>query len=196
MPSLPTLYGPRILLRAPRPGDEADRLHCGRDADFVRGVGGDPRDLRQLTAEDAAGWLAHYSAEPYGWMIVLEGRCIGTARLHPLDEANRRARYAIGLFDATARSQGYGTEATRLVLRYAFEELCLHRVDLRVLAHNARAIACYAKCGFQREGVEREGAFIADEWQTDVMMSILEHEYRALAPQWFAVSDQGRGDGP
>jgi RimJ/RimL family protein N-acetyltransferase len=57
--------------------------------------------------------------------------------------------------------------------------LKLHRIDLRVLAFNQRAIACYEKCGFVREGVVREGVFIAGEWQSDVLMSILEHEYRS-----------------
>ena len=72
-----------------------------------------------------------------------------------------------------------GTEASRLVLAYAFEVLLLHRVELRVLAFNERAIACYERCGFRREGVEREGAWIGGEWQSDVIMSILEQEYRA-----------------
>lgn len=64
------------------------------------------------------------------------------------------------------------------------EQLGLHRVDLRVLAYNHRAIACYEKCGFVREGVEREGALVAGEWHGDVMMSILEAEYRAASREW------------
>lgn len=60
----------------------------------------------------------------------------------------------------------------------------LHRVDLRVLAYNERAIAAYRKCGFSQEGVERESAWIDGKWFDDVMMSILEDEYRALAPGW------------
>jgi site-specific DNA recombinase len=54
------------------------------------------------------------------------------------------------------------------------------RVDLRVLAFNKRAIACYEKCGFVREGVVRESVVIGGEWQSDVLMSILEHEYGSL----------------
>lgn len=77
-----------------------------------------------------------------------------------------------------------GDEAIRLALSYAFGSLGLHRVDLRVLEYNQRGIACYAKCGFVREGVERESACVAGVWYSDVMMSVLEHEYRALAPAW------------
>jgi len=54
--------------------------------------------------------------------------------------------------------QGLGTEVTRVVLDFAFGPLALHRVGLRVLAYNRRAIGCYEKCGFQEEGREREPA--------------------------------------
>ncbi len=83
-------------------------------------------------------------------------------------------RGCIGSF----RGRGLGTAATHLVLAYAFDVLALHRVELRVLTFNERAIACYEKCGFVREGVEREGAWIGGEWQSDLRMSILEHEFK------------------
>lgn len=44
-----------------------------------------------------------------------------------------------------------------------------------------------SKCGFVREGIERDRAFVDGAWVDDVLMSILEHEYRALAPSWFAM---------
>lgn len=56
----------------------------------------------------------------------------------------------------------------------------LHRVDLRVLSYNRRAIACYRRCGFVEEGVERESAYVSGAWYDDLMMSVLEHEYVAL----------------
>lgn len=165
------------MLRPPRVQDKQDRLACGRDPEYVRMVGGNYRNVRPLTAEQVERWYQLLLAEPMEWVIDLDGRCIGTARLHSLNERDRRARYAIGIFDPSAWGRGYGTEATNLVLQYAFETLKLHRVDLRVLAYNHRAIRCYEKCGFEKEGVEREGAFIAGQWESDVIMSILEQEY-------------------
>ena len=170
-----------LLLRRPHPADAADRLAAGRDADYVRMCGGDDRDLAPLTEKDAARWLASVSAEPLGWAIEHDGRCVGHARLHHHEPADRRARFTIGIFDRAARGRGIGTRATWLVLSFAFGQLGLHRVDLRVLEYNHRAIACYSKCGFTREGIERESAMIGDRWYSDVMMSILESEFRALA---------------
>jgi [ribosomal protein S5]-alanine N-acetyltransferase len=53
-------------------------------------------------------------------------------------------------------------------------------VELKVLEYNHRVIACYEKCGFIKEGVEREGAFIEDKFETDVFKSILDREYWKL----------------
>jgi hypothetical protein len=55
------------------------------------------------------------------------------------------------------------------------------KVDLRVLDYTKRAIACYEKCRFVvKEGDEREGAWIAGRYERDVMMSVLDKEYKAL----------------
>jgi RimJ/RimL family protein N-acetyltransferase len=116
----------------PAPEDAADRLRYGRDPEFVRMVGGSVRTMTPLTAEEAAGWVEHLAAEPYGWAVIYEGRCIGVARLHSPAPADRRVRYAVGIYDPVCRGLGLGQEITRLVLRYAFGELGLHRVDLRV----------------------------------------------------------------
>lgn len=144
-------------------------------------VGGDPNTCPPLTVAEVEHWYAQICTEPLHWIIEAESRCVGTARLHSLDHHNRRARYAIGIFGPALWGKGYGTEATRLVLEYAFTVLNLHRVDLNVLSFNHRAIACYRRCGFVQEGVEREGAFIGGEWHTDVRMSILEHEWQTVA---------------
>ncbi len=65
----------------------------------------------------------------------------------------------------------------RLVLAHAFGEMGLHRVDLRVLEFNTRAIRCYQSCGFIEEGRERQSAFIGGEYYDDVMMGVLAHEF-------------------
>ena len=59
--------------------------------------------------------------------------------------------------------------------------LGLHRIDLRVMAHNGRAIASYRKSGFREEGRERDSAFVEGRWIDDLIMSVLEDEYRAGA---------------
>jgi RimJ/RimL family protein N-acetyltransferase len=188
----PILPGERVVLRPARPSDAADRFAAGRDPELVWAYGGDPARIKPMTPEGGESFYRQLAADPYGWAIEHEGRCIGSARLHSLSQEDRRARYAVGIFDSRCWSRGLGTEVTRLVLRCAFETLGLHRVDLRVLADNERAIRCYLRCGFVREGLERDSALVGGVWRSDVFMSVLEDEYRRLAPGWFgAVAGQG-----
>ncbi len=90
---------------------------------------------------------------------------------------DNNATFAIGIWDAACYSKGIGSEATKLVLEYAFLVLKLHRVDLKVLDYNKRGIRCYEKCGFKRDGVLRENAYIEGQYHSDIIMSILESEY-------------------
>jgi hypothetical protein len=69
----PPLLGARVRLRAPRPGDIADRLAAGRDPEFRRMVGARPA-VAPLTRSDAERWFAALVREPYGWVIEHGGR--------------------------------------------------------------------------------------------------------------------------
>ena len=65
-----------------------------------------------------------------------------------------------------------------MVLSHAFGTLRLHRVDLRVLSYNERAIRCYRACGFIEEGRERESARVGKAWYDDIIMGVLAREYQ------------------
>lgn len=63
---------------------------------------------------------------------------------------------------------------------FAFEELKLHRLELDVFSFNPRAEKTYLKAGFKREGVLRDAIIYDDKYADDILMSILEDEWRAL----------------
>jgi RimJ/RimL family protein N-acetyltransferase len=191
--ALPTLRGERVVLRLPVPTDVAARVAVPRDPEEHRmyGGSGEPKAFSPAEVEEMLASLQRQDLASGRRFVVAaldwpdgrpvdepDGRYVGGIRLHHISWADRKARLAIGIFDRRFWSRGYGTEAVRLLLRYAFDDLGLHRVDLRVLAYNARAIRCYEKCGFVREGVERESACVDGAWEDDVMMAILESEYR------------------
>jgi len=120
-------------------------------------------------------------AHPLCWAVEAEGRLLGEARLDSLDLHDRRARLATGLYDVALLGKGLGRELIKLILSYGFEEMTLHRIDLRVLAFNERAIRCYLACGFVEEGRERESVRIGEVWHDDIIMGILAEEFRAQA---------------
>ena len=174
------LMGTDVVLRPPRSSDVADVIANGRHAEIVRAYGGDPRDAdTAVSQKHAEAWVAGQAASETAWVVEPEGRCIGGAGLHSHNEHDRRALYAVGLQVPELLGLGIGTEVTRLVLTHAFATLGLHRVGLRVLADNSRAIRCYEKCGFRREGIERESARVGDEWLDDWLMGVLATEFSA-----------------
>jgi diamine N-acetyltransferase len=103
---------------------------------------------------------------------------IGNEGLHRLDWKNRTAVLGIVLGEKEYWGQGYGTDATRTMLRFAFEELGLHRVELDVFEFNARAIRCYEKTGFRREGTRRQALFRDGRYHDVYLMAILQEEFQ------------------
>jgi RimJ/RimL family protein N-acetyltransferase len=178
--SAPELGSARLRLRPPRDEDAAAHLALGRDADIARMYGaGRAEATAPLHEAEALAWLERLRTAPFTWIIEHDGRPIGEIRLHSLEAKDRTARIAIGIFDPRCLGQGLGTEAMRLVLAYAFDTLGLHRIDLRVLTFNARAIACYQKCGFVIEGRLRQAALINGERHDDLIMGLLASEFHA-----------------
>jgi RimJ/RimL family protein N-acetyltransferase len=116
----------------------------------------------------------------YAWAVEYDGHCIGAAELR-VDTDQHSATYSVGLFVAELRGRGLGREITTLVRDWGFESLGLHRLQLEVLATNARAVKCYVACGFRHEGVRREAELYPDGWKDFILMGILRSEYVALA---------------
>ncbi|MDR6899147.1 RimJ/RimL family protein N-acetyltransferase [Rhizobium miluonense] len=103
-------------------------------------------------------------------------------RLDNVNPQDKRATMAIGIYDPALLGKGFGTEAIMLLLRHAFGEMELHRIGIRVLAYNQRAIRAYEKCGFVVEGRERETAYVNGSWHDDIMMGLLDREFLAPPP--------------
>jgi ribosomal-protein-alanine N-acetyltransferase len=175
----PVIQGNKVLLRQPIERDVMDYYGVKISKELIRMYGGDTKNIEPNTLERAQKFVDAIRANKLEWCVEFKGRLIGQARL-TVSEVDNRARYAVGMFDPSVWGKGLGTEITQLVLQYAFDELKLHRVDLRVLQYNQRAIKCYEKCGFIQEGLEREGALIEGKYETDVIMSILDREYNTL----------------
>jgi diamine N-acetyltransferase len=92
---------------------------------------------------------------------------VGNATLFAINHMNATSKYGILLGER--RGQGFGTEATWLILGWAFETLGLRNVLLEVLAWNAGAIQAYERAGFRRIGTRR-AASNSRGARTDVIM--------------------------
>jgi [ribosomal protein S5]-alanine N-acetyltransferase len=155
MANKPALIGRDLTLRDLVPADVTDRLALGQTPEIIHMFGGDPSRAGRLGKAAVNDWIGGLAKHPFAWVIEHAGKWIGEIRLDALDEHDRRAKLAIGLYDPQLLGRGLGRHAITLLLAHAFTVMSLHRVSLRVLAYNARAIRCYAACGFVEEGRER-----------------------------------------
>jgi RimJ/RimL family protein N-acetyltransferase len=108
---------------------------------------------------------------------TLDGVHIGNLGLVDVNWKDRNAELGITIGEKAYWGQGYGTDAVRTMLRLAFEQMNLHRVFLRVHADNARAIRCYEKAGFQKEGTLRHVVFRDGAYVDQFLMAILAPEF-------------------
>ncbi len=168
----------KVRLRMPQQADVA--AHAGRPVseEIHRMYGGQPGQMPGRSEKLSQGWLDWLIAHPYARIIEVDGHAAGEIRLHSLSEHDRSARLAIGLFSEDLLGQGIGRTAVREALDHAFGPMRLHRIDLKVLAYNARAIACYRACSFVHEGTLRDAVKIGDRWHDEWIMAVLASEYR------------------
>lgn len=103
----------------------------------------------------------------------VSGRPIGATYLHDIDMRHRTAEFGIVIGEADARGKGYGTEAARIMLDYAFGALGLHNVMLRVYAFNRAGQRAYEKAGFRVFGTRRQAHFMGGRlWDVIYMEAV------------------------
>ncbi|AET61701.1 GNAT family N-acetyltransferase [Paenibacillus terrae] len=169
-------YGDRIKLSAVREEDAETMFKWGEDAEYLRNVDTDlalPYTLKQMEAEGSPS-----SNEVYFRLRTLEDDVlIGFVAIHGIEWNNRIGQLAIGIGNTDYRGKGYGAEAVRLILRYAFYELNLNRVGLDVIEYNEQAIRTYEKAGFQHEGRVRSAVLRDGNSYDRIMMGMLYSEW-------------------
>ena len=106
-------------------------------------------------------------------------RPIGLCGLHKPCRVARAAELGITIGERDCWGQGLGREVVSLLLDHAFLEANFNRVWLRVLDTNPRAIACYEKVGFVREGRLRDHFFTGGRYVDVHVLGVLQREWLA-----------------
>jgi RimJ/RimL family protein N-acetyltransferase len=112
------------------------------------------------------------------------GAVVGHIDVKAIDRNHSNAMLGRILVSPEHRGQGLGLPLVRAGLHTCFSELKLHRVALRVFAHNTAAITCYQRAGFVIEGLERQTRRAPDgTWWDAVTMAILDEDWRKATSQ-------------
>jgi RimJ/RimL family protein N-acetyltransferase len=172
--------GSLLRLAAPRPDDADHFAGWSEDDVYLRSFDNDP--ARPLSPDGYAEWERPFLSAPNSFLFRLrtleDDLLIGIAALGDLQWNHRTAMLGLAIGHPEYRGRGYGSDAVRLLLRYAFRELDLYRVWLHTLGYNRRAQRCFERAGFRPEGVgrsaiQREGqrfdllyyGLLRDEWE-------------------------------
>lgn len=117
----------------------------------------------------------------YDFLIIApDRRIIGESVINEIDWEARSANFRICIFHSNERGKGIGSWAVKMTRDFAFEKLKLHRLELDVFSFNPRAEKAYLAAGFKREGVLRDAIWDGEEYADDILMSILEDEWRKI----------------
>src|SRR5215211_5828315 len=154
-----------------------------RDSEFVRLADNQPirfSSQKKLKEQMEKRFEKEAKPERYGFNIrTLDGdKLIGFFGLY-VELIHSEAWVGIGIGERDFWSKGYGTDAMKLCLRYAFLELGVQRVALGLHGYNTRALRSYEKAGFRLEGRTRQDVLREGKRSDTLWMGILREEWMA-----------------
>lgn len=153
-----------------------------RNSEYSRLLNGDPALM--FSSKGIGEWLKKNELAKdmvfFAIQSIEDGTIIGEIGLDDIQPGSPNVFVGISIGDPQYWGRGYGTDAMRILLRYAFSFLNMHRVSLSVFGYNERAIRSYEKAGFRHEGslhnwLNRDGrrwdlhfmGILQSEWKTE-----------------------------
>ena len=187
--------GAKVRLRAVRPDDvkhfaryaddsEIDRL--AGDTGFPYNPDRDRRALEKEIEEDE-----DRGDDAYLVIETRDGKFVGTIQLYHTDRRHRTAEIGLVLNRRKSWGKGYGSEAIRLLLRFAFRELGYEKIGLSVYEFNPRALALYEHLGFQHEARRRGAIYTAGRRWDEIYLGMTRAEYEIRHAAWFPNENAG-----
>jgi ribosomal-protein-alanine N-acetyltransferase len=172
------IVGDKVLLRAPTSKDCAEFIALNRASRrFHRGLVSPP-----ITAEQFAAFLKRSKTETSICVficLVTDGSIVGAMSLSQIFRGGFQNAYLGYYVGASYANQGYMTEALELLLRYAFKQLKLHRLEANIQPRNVASIALVKRAGFRKEGYSRRYLKISKRWQDHERWAILAEDWHA-----------------
>jgi len=105
------------------------------------------------------------------------GQLLGFARLDWIEWSHGVGSLSLGIGDPVDRKKGFGTDALKLLLRYAFRELNLFRISADVPAYNLAALRLFEKAAFKKEACQREVYHLAGNRWDGLHLGLLREEW-------------------
>ncbi len=175
----PFIIGEKLYLRglerADLEGEYFDWLNDREVTRFLRS------GLFPNNAERMEEYYRSVALSPDNVMLAIiekeSDRHIGNIKLGPIDWVARIAFLGIMVGDKKSWGKGYGTEAIRLVIDYAFNRLNLHKVTAGIVAIHQASIRAFEKAGFEVEGQAKSQFFLDGEYCDSLYLGITREDF-------------------
>jgi RimJ/RimL family protein N-acetyltransferase len=143
-------------------------------------------------SEDVSKWFNGISIQSLNQRFAIETDdfgLIGTANIVDIDWKNRNAFHGMMLGDKDIRGKGYGVDTVMAIMKYAFEEMGLERLDGSMISYNEASLRMYiGKCGWVEEGRQRNWYFRKNRYWDRILVGVTRDNYFKLCEDskyWF-----------
>jgi RimJ/RimL family protein N-acetyltransferase len=169
------IKGEKIRLRILERKDLEKTIKWFNDFEIVQ-----PLDrLPFLTIEQEEEWYNNIMRTKNALILAIdtnEGVHIGNIALNLIDYRNGHAVISIAIGEKKYWSKGFGTDAIKTLINFAFHEMRLHKIYTHIIDSNKQSLKLFKKCGFEREGILRDWYFSKDKYHDRIIMSIIKHQ--------------------
>ncbi len=176
------LKGNRVILRPVKRSDLSYFLKWFNDPEVIQYLGL-YLPMTEMAEEKFIENLGTSMVQTHIILVieVLEGDKnvpIGNIGLSGINSKDHNATFGIAIGDKNYWSKGYGTEGARLIVKYGFEQLNLHRISSSAYAFNERSLRMHKSVGFKEEGRQREAVFKNGQFYDHVLFGLLREEWK------------------
>lgn len=174
------IYGKKVVLRAMEKADISLVKDMFNDPEMESLVIGWAFPLSSYAQEK---WFENHYNDTSSFRFVIETQedgAVGIATLTDIDWKNRKASHGIKLARKSNRTKGIGTDTVMAIMRYAFDELGLHRLEGSWFPTNIPSKNMYIKCGWQEEGLKRKAIYKGGKFRDLAITGILAEDYYNL----------------
>ena len=172
------IKGKLVTLRAIEESDLIQLNKWANDPDIQYWLGGwhFPTNM-----EDQRKWFENIGANSINQRFAIDIDAlglIGTANLVNIDWKNKNAFHGMLLGDKDIRKKGYGVDTVMAIMKFAFEELGLERLDGSMIEYNISSLKLYLnKCGWKEEGRQRNWYYRKNRYWDKIIVGITREDY-------------------
>ncbi len=172
------VHGDKITLRAVEKSDLAALHQWANDPEIQFNLGQWHFPLSETAILQWFETFRHDGLDQRFVIDTIEYGPIGMTNLVNINWKDRNAFTGIMVGMPALRRKGFGADAVRATMRYAFEELGLERLDTTIIAHNIASLGLYlGKCGWIEEGRKARAFFRRNQFHDNVILGITRDRY-------------------